>query len=83
MLFIILLCVIVVHININMVLNEKLALLQYLEFHLLSLCSNMEKNIDSESTQLLYQLSYEILMDIDDSIILDEELGPGNSLLDK
>jgi len=48
--------------------HEIGALMEYLEFHLVSLCERMEPHIGPELTNELYQNAFDILVDIEDSI---------------
>ena len=51
-----------------MKLYGKHALLQYMEFHLLRLCEDTEKNLDPDAVGVMYANAYAMLSDIDYSI---------------
>jgi len=48
-----------------MTLNEKEALLGYLEFHLITLCDGIEKHVDADALGSLYNKAYAILNDME------------------
>ena len=53
--------------------NEKTALLNYLEFHLVSFCKNTEQQLNPDANGEMWEFAYSILNDMDESIIVDHE----------
>lgn len=48
--------------------HEREALLEYLEFHLVALCEQMEPHVSSEVLNELYAKAYHVLIDVEDAI---------------
>ena len=48
--------------------NEKEALLGYMEFHLVTFCEGLEKNLSAEAVGGMYNEAYNILNDMEFSI---------------
>lgn len=52
----------------SMNIDEKEAIVNYIEFHALRLCESLEQYVDSDHKHLLYEYAYDMLSDIDQTI---------------
>jgi len=50
--------------------NEKIALLNYMEFHLVSLCEQVIPHLSPDAVGSLYDAAYGVLCDLDETITL-------------
>ena len=48
--------------------NEKDALIGYLEFHLVTFCDQIEKDLDPDAVGMMYDSAYKMLHDVERSI---------------
>ena len=55
--------------------NEKEALLGYLEFHLVTLCEQIEKNLDPDAVGDMYSSAYGILNDFECTLQTQIDMG--------
>jgi len=51
-----------------MTISEKEALLNYIEFGLLTFCNDMDQHVDPDAQGVLYENAYRLLLDVEDTL---------------
>lgn len=54
--------------------NERQAIIDYLEFSLVKYVEGIQKHVDSDVTNLMYERAYEVLSDVEETLKSQAEL---------